>query len=115
MDDPMRQTVQLIDEYAWEGGTVDPIGRAVTVEDWLAKLRELDMTLGVMPASRIAGGAYDGGHVLVAAGSGRLYFAVPAAAIPLLEGVLPADDYADLLRRTPAPGPLCSEGRPPGA
>ncbi len=97
----MRQTVQLIDEYAWEGGTVDPIGRAVTVADWLAKLRELGMRLGVMPASRIAGGAYDGGHVLVAASSGRLYFAVPAAVIPALRDALPADQYADLARRTP--------------
>lgn len=101
MDDPMRQTVQLIDEYAWEGGTVDPIGREVTVADWLAKLRELGMRLGVQPASRIAGGAYDGGHVLVAAGSGRLYFAVPAAAIPALKEALPAGEYADLVRRTP--------------
>lgn len=98
----MQQIVQLIDEYAWEGGDVDPIGDELTVAVWLDRARQLGLTLGTMPASRIAGGAYDGGHVIPAlAAGGRLYFAVPAAAIPALRDVLPADQYAELVRRTP--------------
>jgi hypothetical protein len=101
-EDPLRQTVQLIDEYAWEGGDVDPIGDEIAVAVWLDRVRQLGLTLGTMPASRIEGGAYDGGHVIPAlAAGGRLYFAVPAAAIPALRDALPAGEYAELVRRTP--------------
>ena len=95
--------VRQIAAIAWEGaGAVEPVGDGWPVADWLALLRAHDLTLGVLPISRITGGPYDGGHVLVAQDGGRLYFAVPAAAIPALAGHLPADEYAELVRRTPA-------------
>lgn len=101
--EPGAVPVRQIEGIAWEGeAAVDPVGAGWAVGDWLALLRERDLTLALLPVSRIAGGPYDGGHVLAAEGGGRLYFAVPAAVIPALEGHLPADDYAELVRRTPA-------------
>jgi hypothetical protein len=84
-------TVQLIDEDAWERAEVVPIGEPLTIAEWLAKVDRLGMTLGVLPPRRIAGGPYDGGWVVSADNQrGRLYFAVPAAATPLLRTRLPA-------------------------
>ncbi len=104
MADPMQLIVQGIDEWAWEGGEVDPTGDELTVEEWLGKVRAFGLALHALPASRIVGGRYDGGHVLVADDQGgRLYFAVPAAAIPALRDHLPAEEYADLVRRTLRP------------
>lgn len=101
--EPGAVPVRQIDGLAWEGeAAVDPVGEAWAVAAWLALLREHRLALRVLPISRIAGGPYDGGHVLLAQNGGRLYFAVPAAAIPALEGHLPAADYAELVRRTPA-------------
>ena len=102
MVDPMQLIVQGIDEWAWEGGEVDPTGDELTVAAWLDTVRAFGLALHALPASRIVGGRYDGGHVLVADDQGgRLYFAVPAAAIPALRDHLPAEEYADLVRRTP--------------
>ncbi len=82
MAEPEEATVQLIDEYAWERAEVLPIGAPMPVSEWLARLDQLDMTLGKVPPRRIAGGTYDGGWVVSADNRrGRLYFAVPAAAI----------------------------------
>ncbi len=96
--------VWQIDGLDWEGqAVVDPVGEALPVGEWLASLPEEGLALRLLPVSRIKGGVCDGGHVLLAQGAGgRVYFAVPAAAIPALEGHLPADDYAELVRRTPA-------------
>lgn len=98
--------VWQIDEEAWETeAAVDPVGEPLPLDEWLASLPEERLTLKVLPISRIAGGPCDGGHVLLAeAWADRLYFAVPPAALPALEGHLPADEYAELLRRTPALG-----------
>jgi hypothetical protein len=69
MANAQEATVQLIDEDAWERAEVAPIGAP----------------------RRIAGGPYDGGWV-ISADNGRvhLYFAMPAAATPLLRDRLPA-------------------------
>ena len=94
-------TVQMLDGEAWERGEIVLIGRPVTLAEWFGKLVEWKMHLSVMPLSRITDGPYDGGHVLMAVGDARLYFAVPAAAIPALRPWLSERDYAELLRRTP--------------
>ncbi len=95
-----EMTVQLLDGDAWERGEIVIVGRPVILQEWFGKLVEWEMRLSLMPLSRIADGPYDGGHVLVATGDARLYFAVPAAAIPALRPWLSDRDYAELLRRT---------------
>ncbi len=93
--------VQQLDGEAWERGEIVITGRSVTLQEWFGKVVEWEMRLSLMPLSRITGGPYDGGHVLMAVGDTRLYFAVPAAAIPALRPWLSDRDYAELLRRTP--------------
>jgi hypothetical protein len=101
MTDTNVLTVQMLDGEAWERGGIVIVGRPVTLTEWFGKLIEWEMRLSLMPLSRITGGPYDGGHVLMAVGDARLYFAVPAAAIPALRPWLSERDYAELLRRTP--------------
>ena len=93
--------VQQLDGEAWERGEIVITGRSVTLQEWFGKVVEWEMRLSLMPLSRITGGPYDGGHVLMAVGDTRLYFAVPTAAIPALRPWLSDRDYAELLRRTP--------------
>ena len=90
MADKEEVTVQLIDEFAWERAEVLPIGEPLPVAEWLVKLDQLGMTLGVLPPRRIGGGPYDGGWVVSADNRhGRLFFAVPAAALFDLADRLP--------------------------
>ncbi len=96
-----EMTVQLLDGDAWERGEIVIVGRQVILQEWFGKLVEWEMHLTVMPLSRITDGPYDGGHVLMVVGDTRLYFAVPAAAMPTLRPWLSERDYAELLRRTP--------------
>ncbi len=101
MTDTNVLTVQMLDGEAWERGEIAINGRPVTLTEWFGKLVEWEMRLSLMPLSRITGGPYDGGHALMVTGDTRLYFAVPAAAIPALRPWLSDRDYAELLRRTP--------------
>ncbi len=96
--------VWQINALDWETvAAVDPVGEPLPVAEWLASLPEEGLTLKVLPVSLIAGGPCGGGHVLLAESWGdRIYFAVPPAAIPALAGHLPPDEYAELVRRTPA-------------
>jgi len=100
MMDAKEIVVQQLDGETWECGEIAIVGRTATLEEWCGKLVEWEMHLAVMPLSRITGGPYDGGHVLMAIGDVRLYFAVPAAAIPALLPWLSDRDHAELLRRT---------------
>lgn len=100
MTDTSALTVQMLDGEAWERGEIAIVGRSVTIQEWFGKLIDWEMHLAVMPLSQITGGPYDGGHVLMAVGDARLYFAVPAAAVPSLRAWLPEGDYRGLLRRT---------------
>jgi len=93
--------VQMLDGEAWERGEIVITGRPATLQEWFGKLVEWEMRLSVMPLSGITDGPYDGGHVLMAVGDTRLYFAVPVAAIPALRPWLSDRDYAELQRRTP--------------
>jgi len=101
MMDTNEIVVQQLDGDAWEHGEIVIVGRPATLAEWCGKLVEWEMRLAVMPLSRITGGPYDGGHVLMAIGDTRLYFAVPTAAIPLLRPWLSERDDAELRRRTP--------------
>lgn len=103
MDTPTL-TVQMLDGDVWERGEVAIVGRPVPLKEWFGKLVEWEIRLSLPPLSRITGGPYDGGHVLMAIGDTRLYFAVPAAAIPVLRPWLTERDYGELVRRTPALG-----------
>ncbi len=103
MNDKETMTVQMLDEDAWERGEIAIVGRPVPLEEWLGKLAEWGMRLSRPPLSRITGGPYDGGQVLMAIGDVRLYFAVPNAAIPALRPWLPDREYGELVRRTPMP------------
>jgi hypothetical protein len=90
MAETQEATVQLIDEHAWERAEVQPIGEPIPVGEWLARLDQLGMALGVLPPRRIVGGRYDGGWVISADNRrGRLYFAVSAAATTPLRDRLP--------------------------
>ena len=103
--EPRGDLVTQIDAMTWEGeAAVDPVGPRWPVSEWLELARQWGLTLRVLPISLIGGdGPYAGGHVLLAeAWADRLYFAVPPAALPALAGHLPADEYAELVRRTPA-------------
>ncbi len=100
MENGTGPSVQLLDEAAWEGGEIVPVGRPVPVSVWLAKLSEWRMTLSLPPLSRITGGRYDGGHVLIGTGDARLAFAVPPAALPLLRDWLTEREYGELVRRS---------------
>jgi len=96
--------VRMLDGEAWEQGEIVITGRSVTVTEWLSKLAEWGMRLSLPPLSRITGGPYDGGQVLMAVNGERLYFAVPAVAVPALRPWLTDGDYRELIRRTRAPG-----------
>ena len=100
MTDTSALTVQMLDGEAWERGEIAIVGRPVTLQEWFGTLVAWEMRLSLMPLSRITGGPYDGGHVVMAVGDTRLYFAVPAAAIPALRPWLSDCDYAELRRRT---------------
>ena len=55
--------------------------------------------------SLIAGGPYDGGHVIMVHNKDEdntFLFAIPPVAIPLLQGLLSQDQYQTLLSRTPS-------------
>lgn len=104
MTDTSAVMVQMLDEDAWERGEIAIVGRPVTLREWFGKLVEWEMRLALPPLSRITGGPYDGGHVLMAIGDTRLYFAVPAAAIPTLRPWLAEREYSELVRRTPTLG-----------
>jgi len=100
MENGMGPSVQLLDEDAWERGEILPVGRPVPVGVWLTKLSEWQMALSLPPLSRITGGPYDGGQVLVGTGDARLTFAVPRAALPLLRDWLTEREFGELTRRS---------------
>lgn len=103
MDGPTRAlAVQRISPRAWEEMTIAPLGAPLPVDAWLRVIREDRMDVVPQPYSRIEGGPYDGGHVVaVDSDEGRHYFLVPAAVIPRLREFLSAEEYRELVRRTP--------------
>ena len=99
-------TVSMIHPPTWEhDGEVFPITDPIPVEEWLQKVSQPGSELETMPDdSLIAGGPYDGGHVVMVHNEeedNTFLFAVPPVAIPLLQGLLSDDQYRMLLSRTP--------------
>jgi hypothetical protein len=91
----------------WENELkVIEITQPLPVEEWLQKSTGPGCELEILPYnSLIAGGRYDGGHVVLVHDSeeeNTYMFAVPSEAIPLLQGLLPDDQYSKLMERTPS-------------
>ncbi len=102
MRDTSELSVVMLSDKAWEQLQIVPITEAVPVEAWLKFVEEQGMRISAEPYSRIEGGEYDGGHVLTLDNfEGRSYFAVPAAAIPMLRPYMTPDGWEDLMRRSP--------------
>ena len=82
----------------------------IPVEEWLEKVSGPGWEVEAMPDdSLIAGGPYDGGHVVMVhyePEENTFLFAVPPEAIPILQGLLPEEQYRRLLARTPKLSPL---------
>ncbi len=95
-------TVAMIHPRAWENeGEVFAITDPIPVEAWLEKVSEAGWELETMSDdSLIAGGEYDGGHVIMVHNEeedNTFLFAIPPEVIPLLEGLLPNEQYSKLL------------------
>lgn len=96
--------VQMIHPQAWENDQeILVITDPIPMEEWLEKVSRSGRDLEVLPYdSLIAGGPYDGGHVVGLHMDGDTFlFAIPPEAILLLRGLLPEDQFRTLLARTP--------------
>ncbi len=97
-------TVEMIHPQTWENDhRILAITDPIPIEEWLEKAGKPGRELELLPYdSLIAGGRYDGGHVLgLHMDDDTFLFAVPPEAIPLLQGLLPEAQYSKLLERTP--------------
>ncbi len=102
MRDTSELTVVMLSDKAWERLELVAITEPVPLDQWLRWVRDERMCISAEPYSRIEGGEYDGGHVLTLDNEqGRSRFAIPRAAIPVLEPYLSSQMYEDLLARTP--------------
>jgi len=100
-------TVAMIHPPTWENdGEVFAITDPIPVEEWLEKVCVPGWELETLADdSLIAGGEYDGGQVVMVHNEeedNTFLFAIPPEAIPLLQGLLPEDQYRMLLSRTPS-------------
>ncbi len=88
----------MLSEKAWERQEIVAITAPIPVSEWLGIIHERRMKMLVPPFSRISEGLYDGGHVLALDDEdGRSWFAVPAAALPMLRSYMSPQTYQDLL------------------
>ena len=100
-------TVAMIHPPTWENdGQVLPITDPIPVDEWLGKVSQPGWELETTPDdSLIAGGEYDGGHVIMVHNEeedNTFLFAVSPKVIVLLKGMLPDDQYLKLMERTPS-------------
>ncbi len=100
-------TVSMIHIPTWENELkVVEITQPIPVQEWLEKSTGTGCELETLPYdSLITGGRYDGGHVVTvhdAEEENTYMFAIPPEAVPLLEGLLPDEQYRRLLERTPS-------------
>ena len=97
--DGAEPEVYWIVPRAWEDELAVEVVRGVPLRQWLAILREWGMAVVVLPyQGGIVGGPADGGRVVaVEADNGRHYFALPPAALPALQGLVPDAAYRRLL------------------
>ena len=98
-------TVSMIHPQAWENEReVVEITPPIPVAEWAQKTDWEHERLEMLPYdSLIETGRYAGGHVLMlhAEGTTQLW-AVPPEVIAVLGGMLPVDQYRQLLSRTPS-------------
>ena len=87
---------------AWEEELrIIPQHAPILLEQWLQIIRDEEMTVMRLPESKIAGGPCDGGHVVrVDSADDTNLFALPPDAIPALAGLLPPDDFRELVRQS---------------
>ncbi len=100
----VEPTVSLIHIPTWENDLeVYEITDPIPVGDWLEVVSRPGRELEMLPYdSLIAGGRYDGGHVIMLHTQHNSYmYAVPPETIPLLQGLLPDEQYRKLMERTP--------------
>ena len=103
-DTDVEPTVSLIHIPTWENDLeVYEITDPIPVGEWLEVIARPGRELETLPYdSLIAGGRYDGGHVIVLHTEDNTFmYAVPPEVIVLLEVLLPNDQYRQLLERTP--------------
>ncbi len=103
-DTELSPTVSLIHIPTWENDLeVYEITDPIPVGEWLEVAAKPGRELELLPYdSLIAGGRYDGGHVIMLHTEDNTFmYAVPPEVILLLEGMLPGDQYRALLLRTP--------------
>lgn len=103
MVDSEDLTVHEIYGRAWELGEIDPLGGAPTpLADFLRVAEGEDLRLSPEPGGEIESGPYRGGRVIAAeARDGRLYFMVPAAALPVLEPHFREAEARGIVHRRP--------------
>lgn len=101
-------SVLWINPRLWEDDLeVHALHELVPLETWFDIIATGEMEIVILPYETLIAGAADspwtGGHVLAVEDpeNGRHFFAIPAAAIPLLEGLLPRRDYRELVQQTP--------------
>ena len=104
VDTDMGPTVSLIHIPTWENDLeLYEITDPIPVGEWLEVVARAGRDLEMLPYdSLIAGGRYDGGHVIMLHTEDNTFmYAVPPEVILLLEGMLPDDQYHRLLEHTP--------------
>ena len=101
-------SVLWINPRLWEDDLeVHALHAPVPLATWLDIIAAGGMEIATLPYETLIAGAADspwtGGQVVAVEDpdNGRHFFAVPAVAIPLLEGLLPRRDYHELVRQTP--------------
>ena len=95
----IEPTVSLIHIPTW---AKHEITVPIPASEWLEVVTRPGRELETLPYdSLIAGGRYDGGHVLMLHTEDNTFmYAVPPEVIVLLEGILPDDQYRTLVERT---------------
>ncbi len=99
-----ESTVSMIHIPTWENDLeVYEITDPIPVGEWLEVVTRPGRELEMLPYdSLIAGGRYDGGHVIMLHTQDNTYmYAVPPEVLLLLKGRLPDDQYRKLIERTP--------------
>ncbi len=104
-DTDVEPTVSLIHIPTWENDLeVYEITDPIPVVDCLDVITRPGRELEVLPyVSLIAGGRYDGGHVLMLHAQDNTYmYAVPPEVILLLKDLLADEQYCQLIQHTPS-------------
>ncbi len=100
-----ESTVSMIHIPTWENDLeVYEITDPIPLGEWLEVVSRPGRELEVLPCdSLIAGGRYNGGHVLMLHAQDNTYmYAVPPEVILLLKDLLADEQYCQLIQHTPS-------------